>query len=1084
MNVIKRSGEREEVDFNKIRERMSRLTDSQYVDLDEVSKKVIAGLFDGVKTSQLDELAMQVCAGMNIKHPDYGMLAGRLAVSNIQKSTYDKFSDAVKNLDHVLSKDTIDIVNEDIEFYDNLIEVDNDYEFNIFAMEVLKKSYLLKNKDNKIVETPQYMFLRVAIGINGRNKIKTEETYLAMSSKKYIHSTPTLFNAGTESGGLQACYLVKNKEDSVSGIYDTLKECALISKSAGGIGVNIHEVRAAGSSIRGIPGIGDGIVPMLKLYNDTALWINQMSKRKGSIAIYLEPWHADIMDFLQITLPAGAEERRCRDLFSALWISDLFMDCVKNDKDWYLFCPHTAPGLNKVHNEEYVALHNKYVEEKRYKKIVKAKDVWNALLTSITESGRPYVLSKDAANRLSNQKNLGTIESSNLCVAPETPILTSNGYIPIEELKDQEIEIWNGSEWSQTTVRQTGENQKLIKVELSNGSTIECTEYHRFFIDDRKYYNLKLEPLMVEARDLKVGQKLIRHELPEAIDDEGLSDFPYAYTHGFWVGDGWVEKPHQSTGGQPVSRVYAEDKKAIIQYMDTTSVTYPPSGHANVRFPLDMNKTKHFVPVGYSRKSQIEWLAGLFDADGCVAKTASGKQSVRLSQNNKAFLVQIMLMLQTWGINSKVTQDRPAHIKMMPKNHSKGCEYVPGNFKACYQLLLNTRATEKLCKLGFEPKRLVLDHVDGSISNKHFVTVKAVIDEGRIDDTYCFTEPKRNMGMFNGVLLGNCGEILEYSSPEDTACCNLASVSLPAFVREDGTYDYKGLEDIASLSIYNLNKVIDKTYYPTPASRKSNMAHRPTGLGIQGLHDVFFKMRIPFDSEEAKEVNRKIARSLYYGAVRESIELAKKHGPYESYEDSPAAEGKLQFDLHGIEDPYFDDLKEEMAKYGLRNSLLIALMPTASSATILGNIECFEPLTSNIYNRKVLSGEFTVVNKYMMKDLWERNLEHLIPMIIKHQGSVQNVVGIPDDMKALYKTSWEISMKDVIDMAADRQKYICQSQSMNLFMAKPTHKKLTAMLMYGQKKGLKTLMYYLRSKPAGEAIQFTNQQETCESCSA
>ncbi len=743
MDVIKRNGEKEAVDFNKIRERLAWLTNSQYVDLDEISKKVIAGLYDGVKTSQLDVLAMEVCAGMNMKHPDYGMLAGRISVSNIKKETYETFAEAVNNLGHILAQETIDIVNEDLDFYNNLIEDDNDYEFNIFAMETLKRSYLLKDTNNKVVETPQYMFLRVAVGINGRNKAKTEETYLAMSQKKYIHSSPTLFNAGTENGGLQACYLVKNKEDSVTGIYDTLKECALISKSAGGIGVNIHEVRASGSAIRGIPGLSSGIVPMLKLYNDTATWINQLGKRKGSIAIYLETHHADIMDFLQLRLPQGAEERRCRDLFTAVWASDYFMNCVKNDLDWHLFDPHTAPGLNKVHNDAYVELYNQYVEEKRYVKVIKAKDLWNALLTSITETGSPYVTNKDAANRLSNQQNLGTIESSNLC-----------------------------------------------------------------------------------------------------------------------------------------------------------------------------------------------------------------------------------------------------------------------------------------------------------------------------------------------------NEIIQYSSKDETACCNLASVSLPAFVNEDGTYDYKGLEDISSLAIYNLNKVIDKTYYPTPASRKSNMAHRPTGLGIQGLHDVFFKMRIPFDSEEAKEVNRKIARSLYYGAVRESIALAKKHGSYDSYKGSPAAEGKLQFDLHGFEDSYFDDLKEEMAKYGLRNSLLIALMPTASSATILGNVECFEALTSNVFNRKVLSGEFTVVNKYMMQDLCERNLEHLLPMIIKHQGSVQNVAGIPNDMKALYKTVWEISQRVVIDMASDRQKYVCQSQSMNLFMARPTHKKLNNMLMYAQSKGLKSLLYYLRSKPASEGIQFTNQETECEGCSA
>lgn len=742
MDVVKRSGEREPVDFNKIRERLAWLTDSEYVDLDEVSKNVIAGLYDGVKTAQLDELAIQVCAGMNIKHPDYGMLAGRICASNIQKGTYDNFSDAVNSLDKFLNEELIAQVNDDPDFYNDIVDSALDFTFNIFAMEVLKKSYLLK-ADDQIIETPQFMLLRVAIGMHGNNKERIVETYKALSNKYYIHSSPTLFNSGTKKAQMASCFLIKNREDSIVGIYDTLKESAQISQSAGGIGVSIHEIRSAGSFIKGNGGRADGIVPMLKLFNDTAVYVNQGGKRKGSIAIYMEPWHADIMDFLQLRLPSGAEERRCRDLFTAVWLSDQFMECVKENKEWHLFDPNTAPGLNKVHNDEYRELYDRYVEEGRQVKTIKAVDIWNAILTSITESGTPYLVNKDAANRLSNQQNLGTIESSNLC-----------------------------------------------------------------------------------------------------------------------------------------------------------------------------------------------------------------------------------------------------------------------------------------------------------------------------------------------------SEILEYSSPSETAVCNLASLSLPAFVKQDGTYDYKSLEDMSSTVTYNLNKVIDRSYYPTEAGRKSNLAHRPLGIGVSGLHDVFFKMKLPFDSEEARLINLKIFRSIYYGAIRESIRLAKIHGPYDSYEDSPASEGKLQFDLHGIEDDYFDDLKEEMAKYGLRNSLLVALMPTASSATILGNVECFEPITSNIYNRKVLSGEFTICNKYLMEELCEKNLLHLVPKIIKNQGSVQNLDEIPDDMKARFKTVWEISQRVVIDYASDRSRFVCQSQSMNLFLARPTFKKLTSMLMYSHSQGLKTLMYYLRSKPASQGIQFTNQEAECVSCQA
>ncbi|SEJ14513.1 ribonucleoside-diphosphate reductase alpha chain [Cyclobacterium xiamenense] len=756
MLVIKRDGRRESVRFDKITTRIENLCyglDGRYIQPIEVAKKVIDGLYDGVTTTELDNLAAEVCASLTVKHPEYAVLAARIAISNLHKTTSQSFSNTMKRLytyinpktdenAALIAPDVYGIVKKHAAKLDEVIDYSRDFDYDFFGFKTLERSYLIK-LDGKVVERPQHMLMRVSIGIHKEDIDAAIETYHLLSQKWFTHATPTLFNAGTPKPQLSSCFLLTMKDDSIDGIYDTLKQCAKISQSAGGIGLSIHNVRAKGSYIRGTNGVSNGIVPMLRNFDMTARYVDQGGgKRKGSFAIYLEPWHADIKDFLDLKKNHGKEELRARDLFYAVWVSDLFMKRVEANEDWSLFCPHEAPGLAECHGEEFERLYEKYEKEGRARETIKAQELWFEILESQIETGTPYILYKDAANGKSNQKNLGTIKSSNLCT-----------------------------------------------------------------------------------------------------------------------------------------------------------------------------------------------------------------------------------------------------------------------------------------------------------------------------------------------------EIMEYTSPDEVAVCNLASIALPKFVRigKDGKkyFDHQKLYEVTKVVTRNLNKVIDVNYYPVPEARKSNFRHRPVGLGIQGLADAFILLRMPFDSEEAKGLNEDIFETIYFAAMETSMELAKLNGTYETYEGSPVSQGLFQFDLWGVTPKSgrwnWAELKQKVNKYGVRNSLLVAPMPTASTSQILGNNECFEPYTSNIYTRRTLSGEFVVVNKHLMKDLirlglWNDSMKN---RLIGANGSVQHIPEIPQHLKDLYKTVWEISQKVIIDMAADRGAYVCQSQSMNLFLQEPNFGKLTSMHFYAWKKGLKTGIYYLRSKAASSAIQFT-----------
>lgn len=1108
MFVIKRDGTNEPMHFDKITKRVESLCGGldPIINATKVAQQVTSGVKNMMTTQQVDDLASRVAADMVWIHPDYSILAGRIASSNLRKVINLPFSGAMeklyfnynKNGEHkpIISEETWSIIVKHKEVLDNAIDHEKDMVYDIFGFETLRKSYFLRTMgDNtQIWETPQYMNMRMAIGIVGDDIDEILKLYNVLSDRLYTHATPTIFNAGTVRPQMASCFLVAMKDDSIEGIFDTVKECAQISKYAGGIGLHVHNIRSTGSHINGTNGQSSGLVPFLRIFNETAVAVDQAGKRKGAFAIYLEMHHPDIEMFIDLRRNNGAPKNRTRDLFIALWMSDLFMEKVKADEDWCLFDPVDCPGLSDVYAQDYVDLYNKYESEGKARKVIKARELWVSVINSQIETGVPYVLNKDQANLKSNQKNLGTIKSSNLCVAPETPILTDKGYIPIGDLKDQEVNVWNGEEWSPTTVRQTGVNQELIKVKLSNGSELDCTPYHRFYVVEGYYPSDKV--IMKTAGELQNGDKLIKHDLP-IIDDPFAPDFKYAYTHGLFCSDGTYQKNvYGEREKTPKITLYA-DKKGLIEHLDIRSSSFKETrqGTINVTLPFDIAE-KFFVPNEFSVRSKLEWFAGVCDGDGTVTRIGDA-QTIQVGSIHKQYLLNIMYMLQTLGIHSKVTFNKASGRTLLPDGNGGKKLY---DTKEMNRLLISSVETQKLLDMGFAPKRLKLFKYTPQRDARQFVKVVGVIDQGRVDDTFCFTEKKRGMGMFGGVLTGQCSEILEYSDKDETANCNLASICLPRFFRDDGTYDFQKLSDVAGYAIKNLNKVIDRTYYPTETAKRSNFRHRPLGLGVSGLHDVFHIMKVSFDSEEAADMNRKIFETIYRGAILQSIEEAKKHGPYETFHGSPTSQGLFQFDMWDGFDKStlmwddWEDIRGEMVKHGLRNSLLVALMPTASSATIAGVNECFEIQTSNLYSRKVLSGEFTVVNKYLVKELqdlgiWDTKMSKLV---MQNDGSVQGISSIPEDIQKRFRIVWEYSMRTVIDMAADRAPFVCQTQSMNIYFKRPTVKKMNSVLMYAHEKRLKTYMYYLHSRSTSKAAQFTvgndidseNAKEECVSCSA
>jgi ribonucleotide reductase alpha subunit len=917
MEVIKRDGRKEPVDFGKVLTRIKSHSSGLTINSTYVAQQVLGRIIDGIKTSELDEITAKFAESLSTTHPDYGVLAARIAISNHQKCTASTFLEAMeqvaaikdrRGLDaNLLAEDFLTVLRTHAELIESKIVYDRDFLFDYFGFKTIEKAYLLQDKlAGRVIERPQHLWMRVAIGIWGFNLEKAFHTYELLSTKQYTHATPTLFNAGTKRPQLSSCFLLSMSADSIKGIYKTLEDCALISQYGGGIGVHCHNIRAAGSLIRGTGGTSNGILPMLRVFNNTARYVDQGGgKRNGSFAFYLEPWHADVEAFLDMKKNTGAEEERARDLFYALWIPDLFMERVDTNGSWTLMCPDECPGLADAVGPAFKALYEKYEAEGRGRKTIPAQTLWFKILDSQIETGTPYLVYKDAANLKSNQQNLGTIKSSNLCVAPDTLVLTKKGSFPIQSLAGQTVSVWNGCDWSETLVHQTGSKVPLMRV----------------FIRDRQINMME--------------------------------------------GTTWVTETE-----------------------------------------LDCTEYHKFLLQG-------------------------------------------------------VTERVPAH--------------------------------------SLKPGDLLREWVDHQ-EITHIQRVKAIIMNHRVEDTYCFNEPLLHQGVFNGVLTGNCSEIIEYSSPEETAVCNLASMNLPAYVK-DGVFEFKRFRSVVKHVVESLNKVIDINFYPIPEAKFSNMRHRPIGIGVQGLADVFAMLRIPWESPEAAALNKKIFAHMYYAAIESSMDCAVAEGVYETYAGSPASKGKLQFTLWGQEplvDPEldWDLLLHMMEKTGLRNSLLIAPMPTASTAQILGNTESIEPVQQNLFTRRTLAGEFFMVNRHLIHALVKLGVwtPELKDKIVAKNGSVQGLTEVPADLQAVFKTVWELKMKTIIDLAADRAPYICQSQSLNLFISDPTYAKLTSMHFYAWRKGLKTGIYYLRTRAAVGAQKFTvdpsttaaapKEEKECTMCSS
>jgi ribonucleoside-diphosphate reductase alpha chain len=1094
MYVIKRNGSKEPVSFNEVLSRIQRLAEGlAYVNPDLVAQKVCNQIQDGIKTSELDEFAAETCAMMQARyHPNYGKLAARILIDNHHKLTSPNLFEVVDELYH---KELASLTYwRDVEKwsldYQNMMDFSRDFMFDYFGFKTLQKGYLLPG------ERPQHMWMRVAIELHNGNLVRVKETYDALSQGYFIHATPTLYNAGTKHPQLSSCFLVHMQDDSIKGIYDTLGECAQISKWAGGVGLSVHNVRARDSLIKGTNGKSTGLTPMLKVFNDTAKYVNQGGKRNGSFAIYLEPWHADIEEFLKLKLNTGAEDERARDLFYGLWIPDLFMERVEKDEMWSLMSPDQCPGLSDTWGVEFCIMYSKYETEGKFMRQIPAKKLWQMIVDAQIQTGTPYLLYKDACNAKSNQQNLGTIKSSNLCVAPETMILTDRGQFQISTLNGETVRVWNGDTFSEITVTKTGVDQPLIDVELSDGRVLTCTPYHKFLISEGYADKRSLaDAVRVDAGDLKVGMKLKKSGLP-TITESASPDFENAYTHGFFCGDGTY------SNGRPMVSLYGE-KKDLVRRLSirTMSGLEDATGRLNAMLPLDLDQ-KFSVPLNTSIRCRLEWLAGYLDADGTICRNGDN-ESIQVASIEYEFLKNVQSMLVTLGVHSKLSQSFPERKTMLPDGHGGYAEF---DCKPLWRLLVSSTGLYHLSTLGFRTYRLRWTARKPQRSAEQFVTVVQVVNRNRRDDTFCFNEPINHAGVFNGILTGNCTEIIEYTSPEETAVCNLGSLALPRFVerRTDGgtertVFNFEKLRMYTCVLARNLDVVIDKTYYPTEKCKRSNLRHRPIGIGVQGLADTFALMRLPWSSQAAADLNREIFENIYYAAATTSM-LGATHdewrglplngnASYLSFEGSPMSEGRMQFDLWN-EKPkttYLDwDNLRKLCSGGMRNSLLVAPMPTASTSQILGNNECFEPFTSNLYSRRVLSGEFMVVNKYLVEELVARGLwtSDVRTNIIANNGSIQGMTELPEEIRELYKTVWEIPMKTIINMAKDRAPFICQSQSLNLFLAEPTPSKVSSMHFYAWKAGLKTGCYYLRTKAAAKAQQFTVEPPACVSCSA
>tara|TARA_Y100001958_G_scaffold154930_1_gene144650 strand:- start:1227 stop:4481 length:3255 start_codon:yes stop_codon:yes gene_type:complete len=1084
MLVRKRNGTEEPVSKAKIHKFLRHAGPS--------SEKLIDTIVMGMPR-RIDSSSLNTYFANTVQAAGHGDMAGRIEMLDLHKITSSSFTEAMLSLpldtEFQQKISSLDL--------DKFIRHENDFTYDLFALRTLQRSYLMRDEDNRIVERPQYMLMRVAASLyDTEDDIVT--CYNALSDKLYTHATPTLFNAGTKNGQYASCFLGVMQDDSILGIFNTVKQCALISKTAGGIGMSISNIRATGAHIQGAMGKSNGIVPMLRVFNETARYVDQGRRRKGSFAMYLEPWHMDIEAFLELRKNHGDENAKARDLFTALWVPDLFMERVRDNREWTLFCP-TSVNLQDVHSDAFKA---RYEEAERHLpgKQIMARDLWEKIIRTQIETGTPYIMYKDRVNSCSNQQHLGTIRGSNLCVAAETRILTDNGWFQIKTLENEQVNVWNGEAFTPTTVKKTGHSE-LLKVTCSNGTTLHCTPYHKFYI--QKSYHAKT-PLCKRAHELEPGMKLIKCNYPTI---KRGKRFKYPYTHGLFCADGTYHKSKESTKRcsykaddlcgrhQQHICVYPEDgtcraqtyvknpsialygeKQTLMKYLNIRSTTGKINDNRiNVLLPHDI-EDKFRVPINACLEDKLLWLAGYLDGDGCVLNN-NGCQTIQAVSTHQTFLNDIKLMLQTIGVHSAVKICRNERYNSLPDGHGGTKTYL---CKELFRLLIASNECQHLLGLGLNMHRLHIVEYSPQRSATKFVKIVSVEKTERKEDTFCFKEMERGMGIFEGIITGQCAEVTEYTSPDEIAVCTLASIALPSFMEE--TFDFDKLGNTVEQVVRNLDSVIDTTYYPLKEAKLSNMRHRPMGIGVQGLADLIQMNKMAYDSEEAVQFDANIFETMYYHALKASCQLAREKGPHDSFVGSPASKGVLQFDFFDLIPTRYDwqGLKDDIMQHGLRNSLLISVMPTASTAQILGNSEGTDPRTSNLYNRRVLSGEFMVENHVLRSQV--DNWQEVKKALLRDYGSVQKAP-VSDEIKARFKTVWEMSQKWVIKHAAARQPFICQSQSMNLFLPEPTVNQVNAMHFYAWNSKLKTGLYYLRTRPKVNPVQI-NREPECESCSA
>ena len=1014
MKVIKRDGSLQDVHFDKITKRLQRIADraSLRVSPVKVAQKACASLYDNVTTAEIDALSSEIAASMSTEHPDYAVLAAHIAVSNLHRNTTTGVLETFGQMKGMMREDVWAAIEARADALDAMLDFSRDYGYDFFAMRTLERLYLTR-VGGRVVERPQHMLLRVALGIWADDFERVKETYDTMSLKLATHATPTLFNAGLKNGQFSSCYLT-GMDDSIEGIYKALGECAQISKWAGGIGVHVHNIRSRNAPIRGTNGKSSGIIPMLRVFNNTARYVNQSGRRNGSFAMYIEPWHPDVFDFLDAKKNHGDEELRARDLFYAMWIPDLFMERVEAGATWSLMDPDACPGLADVYGREFVDLYERYEAEGRFVKQIDAQKLWFAILTAQIETGTPYLCYKDACNEKSNQKNLGTIRSSNLCseiveysspeetavcLTGDAKILTRDGWARLDQITnwtdvycpyEDDDSLRDLPSFRKASLMPSGE-KFVFEIAVSGSRPLRATANHLFLVRDD---DGSLEWRRVDA--LRPGDELV---VPE-------HDALPGYAEPAEFDPVWFE---------------AGEKRLDIEFVD-------PADAAN-------------------------YLRGVFAISGKI----SGSGYLHIGSSSLEFLYGIQDALRCFGVHGIVAW--------------------PGG-RGRLDIFGKTNLERFAARIGFVTNRQNVDNPRraqlaaaiadvGDVRSIRYAFVVEAVTEVGVLPVFDLTVPVARHFVANGVVTHNC---------------NLASVALPMFVDADSkTYDYDALYRTTKIVARNLDRVIDKTYYPTEPARRSNFRHRPIGIGVQGLADVFQMLDMPFDSREALDIDRRIFETLYYAAVETSAELAGELGPYATYEGSPASLGLLQYDLwkeSPITDWDWNALKALIQKQGLRNSLSIALMPTASTSQVLGNTECIEPITSNVYARRTMAGEFVVINRHLIKKLLDLGLWNNATRdaIVAAGGSVQGVEGLSERDKAVFKTAWELRQKSLIDLSASRGPFVCQSQSLNLFVTEPTFKKLSSMHFYAFRRGLKTGMYYLRTQSASTPVQVTLAQ--------